>query len=331
MSNRTSHDDNGEMDLSPPPRSAARGSDRRQEILGWTDENDDAPGVQGDNGMSDELLLDGEADDALMLEAIIEAVDAEPVRNTAIEPLAGIDAPDELEDDPDDSFEIEIERVNFDVGSAHLDDSVRMYLREIGQVKLLDAAREIELASAMERGTYLAARRRQLIDDFGEPPAADVLGRALYHTFVQGWPHIEALYAGAFGEADDVTRDQMLAAVLPLGQVPTAQVEAVTAAYGLSADELEGSIRQRFVEWELFPSALRNECRGRYQWPASDTVDQIFRDRGDRLALAWSQTIDSGERAKIALTEANLRWLSRPCAIPNGHEHARLDPGRNWV
>ncbi len=42
-----------------------------------------------------------------------------------------------------------------------------MYLREIGQVKLLDAQREIELASAMERGTYLAMRRQQLADDFG--------------------------------------------------------------------------------------------------------------------------------------------------------------------
>ncbi len=309
MSNRTSYDDNREEDVPQPSRSAGGGGDGLQEILGWTDVEHGVSGVQEGDAMSDELILDEETDDALILEAIIEAVDSEPVRAAAIEPLAGIDEPDELVDDLDDSFGIEIERVNFDVGSAHLDDSVRMYLREIGQVKLLDAAREIELASAMERGSYLAARRAQLIDDFGAPPAADVLGRALYHTFVQGWPHIEALYAGVFGQDEDVTKDQMLSAVLPLAQIPSAQVEAVTTEYGLSADELEGSIRQRFVEWELFPSALRHECRGRYQWPASDTVDQIFRDRGDRLALAWSQTIDSGERAKIALTEANLRLV----------------------
>lgn len=186
MPNRTSHDHNREEDISQPSGSAGNGSDRRQEILDWTEVEHGAPGGQEGDGMSDEPILEEETDDTLILEAIIDAVDAEPVRAAAIEPLMGIDAPDELEDDPDDLFEIEIERVNFDVGSAHLDDSVRMYLREIGQVKLLDAAREIELASAMERGTYLAARRAQLIDDFGEPPAADVLGRALYHTFVQG-------------------------------------------------------------------------------------------------------------------------------------------------
>ena len=52
---------------------------------------------------------------------------------------------------------VEFQDVNFDVGSQiSLDDSVKLYLREIGQVELLDAAREIELASAMERGNYAA-------------------------------------------------------------------------------------------------------------------------------------------------------------------------------
>ena len=36
--------------------------------------------------------------------------------------------------------------------TVYLDDSVKMYLREIGQVKLLSASEEIELAKAMENG-----------------------------------------------------------------------------------------------------------------------------------------------------------------------------------
>ncbi len=265
----------------------------------------------GDGSLGDDLLLElgDETDDALFLEAIIEAVDADPSVSSAIEPMAGIDAPVDFDNDIVEAFEIEIERVNFDVGPTNLDDSVRMYLREIGQVKLLDAAREIELSSAMERGSYLAQRRSQLSNDFGEPPAADVLGRALFHSFQQGWPHIESLYARAYGEDENLHKDAMLKSVLPLSQVPSEHVKVITGHYEISPEELERSIRQRFVEWELFPAVLQNECRLRYQWPASELVDQIFRERASRLEGVWHRTIDSGERAKIALTEANLRLV----------------------
>ncbi|MEZ4506344.1 MAG: sigma-70 family RNA polymerase sigma factor, partial [Thermomicrobiales bacterium] len=261
--------------------------------------------------MSEDVLLELEdgTDDALFLEAIIEAVDTEATTSSSIEPLADVDAPAELDDDIVEAFEIEIEQVNFDVGPANLDDSVRMYLREIGQVKLLDAAREIELASAMERGAYLAQRRAQLTNDFGEPPAADVLGRALFHSFEQGWPHIEGLYALAYDDDPDIGKDRMLRAVLPLSQVPSEHVKVITEQYELSPEELEGSIRQRFVEWELFPSVLQSEVRPRHQWPSSELVDQIFRERSSRLEGVWTRTIESGERAKIALTEANLRLV----------------------
>jgi RNA polymerase primary sigma factor len=43
--------------------------------------------------------------------------------------------------------------------SAALDDAVRAYLREIGRVKLLTAAQEVELAKAMEAGSDEARRR----------------------------------------------------------------------------------------------------------------------------------------------------------------------------
>src|SRR5690606_4614119 len=53
-------------------------------------------------------------------------------------------ATDDLEDD-DAVASLEIETDNYDIGAVSLDDSVRMYLREIGQVRLLDAQREVEL------------------------------------------------------------------------------------------------------------------------------------------------------------------------------------------
>lgn len=309
MSNPTSANDHSGKDeqtvraSSEAEAMVANGSDDALTV-------DEAELLEGREPGDDVLLdLDVDADDALVLEAIIDAVDAEAVVSASMEPLADLDAPSELVDDLDVGIEIEIERVNFDVGPTNLDDSVRMYLREIGQVKLLDAAREIELASAMERGSYLALRRSQLSNDFGEPPAADVLGRALFHTFRQGWPHVEALYSSAWGDEPEIAKDSMLRAVLPLSQVPAEHVKTVTEAYELTFDELEGSIRQRFVEWELFPTAIQNDCRGRYDWPTAEAVDQIFRERAGRMESVWARTILQGDQAKIALTEANLRLV----------------------
>ncbi len=219
MSNRTSPNDHEEEDdaaawqSSDAELGASNGS--IDDLLGAQDLDGAGVGPNGDSGLNEELLLEleDEADDELVLEAIIGAVDGDPSVTVSIEPLAGLDEPAELDDDLADSFAIEIERVNFDVGPANLDDSVRMYLREIGQVKLLDAAREIELASAMERGSYLALRRTQLTNDFGELPSADVLGRALFHAFQLGWPHIEELYALAYGD-EEISKDQMFEPLL---------------------------------------------------------------------------------------------------------------------
>jgi RNA polymerase primary sigma factor len=316
MSNRTSPNDHEADDEAAPWPSFSSGNGSTHGSIDDLGDDADLLGdeveANGDSGLNEELLLELEdgADSDLVLEAIIGVVDAESSVSGSIEPLADLDAPSVLdEDDLADAISIEIERVNFDVGPTNLDDSVRMYLREIGQVKLLDAAREIELASAMERGSYLALRRAQLTDDFGEPPLADVLGRALFHAFQQGWPHIEELYSRAYRDDPDATKDVMLKRVLPLSQVPSEQIKAVTTKIELSPEELEGSIRQRFVEWELFPVTLQGECRGRYQWPTAEQVDQIFRERASRLESIWNRSIMQGDQAKIALTEANLRLV----------------------
>jgi len=270
--------------------------------------------------LNDDLLLDidDDTDNTSVLEALIEAVDVDAGSNGSVQAISGLvgpgdleesDAQLQLEDDFDDSVAIEIESVNFDIGSVSLDDSVRMYLREIGQVKLLDARREIELASAMERGEYLAFRRQQLTTDFDDPPQADVLGRAIYHSFREGWAHVEAFYEAIGGNDSNARKDKMLEKLLPLSQLPQSAVDSVCAQFELTSEELESSIRHRFVEWELLPAQLQNEARRRNVWPDDATADRCFRDRSSSLERRWISTIESGERAKVALTEANLRLV----------------------
>jgi RNA polymerase primary sigma factor len=60
--------------------------------------------------------------------------------------------PDESQED-DDRLEVEV------MDSVSLDDPVRMYLKEIGRVNLLTAADEVDLAKAIEAGSYEAKQR----------------------------------------------------------------------------------------------------------------------------------------------------------------------------
>ncbi|MEA2515491.1 MAG: polymerase primary sigma factor, partial [Thermomicrobiales bacterium] len=189
------------------------------------------------------------------------------------------------------------------------DDPVRMYLREIGRVPLLSAAREVELAAAMERGDYLAAKQAQLTTDFGHPPTADVIGRAIYHAFRQGWPHVAAVYAAAHGDGPLPPKSVVLKRVLPLTQLPEGVVPRVCAAFDLAPEELEESLRLRSVEWELLPPAVQALARDGADWPPDAAVDRLFREQAGRLARRWGDQVEAGCRAKVALTEANLRLV----------------------
>ncbi|GAC1462859.1 MAG: RNA polymerase sigma factor RpoD [Chloroflexota bacterium] len=63
-------------------------------------------------------------------------------------------------DDEDEAAARQLERV-LDAEGAPIDDPVRMYLREIGRVRLLKGAEEVQLAQAMRDGDVELERQRQ--------------------------------------------------------------------------------------------------------------------------------------------------------------------------
>jgi RNA polymerase primary sigma factor len=302
-------------------------NDQGSQNNGHPDSSDEDGGEFTDLTMEDgslvlsELLLeiDEHDDKAAVLEAIISVGDAAIASGAALEAFAHVEEPDasaleeaELALESDEEYEssaIEFESVNFDVGDISLDDSVRMYLREIGQVKLLDGQREVELASAMERSEYLARRRAQLVDDFGNPPAPDVLARAIYHSLKQSWVHPRTVFVEVYGEENLPAKDVLLNRMLPISQHPAEAINQVCQTFDLTPDELEASLRDRFVEWELLPPSLQTLCREGDGWPTDEAVDHVIRERLDRLQRRWDDTLDSGERAKSALIQANLRLV----------------------
>jgi RNA polymerase primary sigma factor len=211
----------------------------------------------------------------------------------------------------DELLHVDAQSVNYDVGLISLDDPVRLYLREIGRVPLLSWQREVELSAAMERGDYLAALCAGLPHDEsgGWDPAAVTV--AIFRSFRDGWETVDAAFRVAWSrpDDDDLTRPEMLRRMLPLTQGPDGAVARAAAELGIGADVIEDALRIRNIEWDLLPSVVTDLFREGDTWPDEALVLEVATEHADRLRLRWDDQIASGEHAKVALTEANLRLV----------------------
>jgi RNA polymerase primary sigma factor len=292
-----------------------------------------------ESGMTEGLSLpfDDAADDAITLDALVDAIPSSDGDPSGIDALShrlaelssalssGQDGDLATGDDEDEALPVlDLEATNYDIGVISIDDPVRMYLREIGRVPLLTAQREIDLASNMERGEYLVARQSQLKNDFGELPETDVLGRAIYHSFREGWQHVIAMYMAVHGDERIPSKSLVLKKVLPMTQLPEEAVTQVCAELGMPSNELEESFRLRSVEWELLPTPIKELIRDTTDWPDDALIDQIFRDDAHKIQRRWDNQIKIGQEAKLGLTEANLRLVVSVAKkyVGRGHDDA---------
>ena len=227
--------------------------------------------------------------------------------------LDGATAADQLAHDDDQRRAVVEARgaaQTHDPGSANLDDPVRMYLREIGRVSLLTGEREVELAMAMERGEYLRALNSRLRLASGSQPQAEVIALEIYRSFRQGWPHAEELLS-AVGAMDTSDRQRCLHSALPITQFPEGAVTAVSERLNITPEQLEESLRCRNVEWQLLPLQVRDLLQDSVvqPWPDEEYVLELLRADVPNLERRWERSIEEGEAAKVALTEANLRLV----------------------
>ncbi|MGN6483548.1 MAG: sigma-70 factor domain-containing protein, partial [Thermomicrobiales bacterium] len=173
-----------------------------------------------------------------------------------------------------------------DLAGVNLDDPVRMYLREIGRVPLLSAAREVELAKAMEAGEYLNKLEEQLTTGAVEPAASEI-GMAIYHAFRAGWPIADTFWKAVAPDADPRTRPQILAAVLPITRHPEKIITQAAESLDLAPNQVEEELRLRTVEWELLPSQIQAMVEANDGWPAEESVRAWFVAREARNRRRW--------------------------------------------
>ncbi|HEY5476227.1 MAG TPA: sigma-70 family RNA polymerase sigma factor, partial [Tepidiformaceae bacterium] len=225
-----------------------------------------------------------------------------------------VDSPEEIEDiAPRDSGE-------------PIDDPVRMYLKEIGQVFLLTAGDEKRLGRQIEERNYLKTIQEAYVASYGHPPS----GSRIAITLLERWANMLPLFHSALayvdsrpavGEAhrleseglatvaadvrfrsliDGVVDADFLAAAADQSALPVDQVQRQIVELSIVTSVLTESLLSRMGDEAGGDSVLLPPVDGLIE-PLSSLEEQ-FRDHFESLRRL-------GGKAEKNLAEANLRLV----------------------
>ncbi|GAB4190870.1 MAG: hypothetical protein OHK0022_04090 [Roseiflexaceae bacterium] len=254
---------------------------------------------------------------------IIQLVENDPDKLEQIQSelsKAGIAMRDEISAvDTDMAFDEETELEDLNVEGISVNDTVRMYLREIGRVPLLKTSQERALAQRIAIGEYVNALKTQEGVDWQAEHVARI-GAATYGRFVKNWPAVRDLLC----ELYDLLGQKPPAHLPPArlrdfldmqDRVPFEQKALfdkrrteVARVYSINIDALDQLLGQTMVIYEVLPRDLQQTLDTIHEWPEPEQTTRFF---GERAAIfrAWNLAIESGRLAREDLTQANLRLV----------------------
>lgn len=239
------------------------------------------------------------------------------------------DAPDIAEVDepsPVELEEIEEEKLTDAVDEAPLevtDDPVRMYLREIGRVPLLEAHQEVWLASQREAGSYLGDLQIRLSEQGRRVPRGKEKREiliALLSSLRETWAAVRKNCRRLKLSAPDLAAlaDEARATrytLLP--EIPSYLYQFLEQA-GWSESEnrawtaLASHLFDVFILLYLLPDPILNVIRAewnkRQKFPPMRKFKPTIPDEKE-IAVVWTDLETHGENAKKLLARANLRLV----------------------
>lgn len=236
---------------------------------------------------------------------------------------AGIATRDEMitgGTDIDIPFEEEGEFDDLNVEGISVNDTVRMYLREIGRVPLLNARQEILLAQKIEIGEYLESYRTQLAADW-RPEQVETIGAQMYQRLQKTWPvvadAIRLLYEIVEQPLPDPLTPGCLREVSAIQERMTFEQRQLfdkrrndlIKQHRMTAEQFDQTFAQATIIFSLLPDAVQQRLIAFTDWPTVEEVQQACAAARDQLWRDWNLAIDQGKTAREDLTQANLRLV----------------------
>jgi RNA polymerase primary sigma factor len=209
---------------------------------------------------------------------------------------------------------------DLNVEGISVNDTVRMYLREIGRVPLLNGRQEIALAQKIEVGDYLAERKSQSPDEWRREQIP-ALGDMIYGHFLQNWPIVEdslrLLYvvaelpvpvpiSRAMGRDILAVQDQL---DFERRQAYDRRHADLVKQQKLTVDQFDTILAHVMIIYELLPRDIQQRVADGGSWPTLEEAHESFVQHRDQIWRDWNVAIDAGQTAREDLTSANLRLV----------------------
>jgi RNA polymerase primary sigma factor len=207
--------------------------------------------------------------------------------------------------------------------TALADDPVRMYLKEIGQVQLLDPDRETWLSSQIAAYNLLSSVTEHVARETGQEPEPCEVLQVIYGHLLINWQNLLSQIANfdveppvvdlLVGEAQNLRRSWN-------GEAPSyVRVYLEQADWGRDDrwNKVAASMFQVFQALYLIPAPLQDRLADFYQirsgWPDADTFGEWLQSQryelNNLIEYEFAQVQERGPQAAEALTRANLRLV----------------------